>query len=171
MENETESEEPNWLNAEEASAWRAILTLVQRAFPEIERDMRVNHDLLGVHYHILVTLSEVPDNTMRLTDLADDADLSPSRLTHRMKRLVDRGDIDINQDPNDRRVKQATLTANGVNRLKAAAPDHVRTVRRVIFDHLSPAQTAALAEALGPVAAALCDHPEYLNPQATPGDR
>ncbi len=169
MTKRTASDEPRWLNPDEKSAWLAILTLVQRAFPEIERDMRVNHDLLGVHYHILVTLSDAPDNTMRLTDLAAEANVSQSRLTHRLKCLIERHDIEINQDPDDRRVKRATLTDQGATRLASAAPDHVETVRRVIFDHLTQAQTEALADALGPVAAALCNHPEYLNPQAAAG--
>ncbi len=164
MTKRTPDDQPQWLNADEAVAWRAILTLVQRAFPEIERDMRTKHDLLGVHYHILVTLSEAPGRTMRLSDLAASADLSQSRLTHRMKTLIDRGDVAITEHPDDRRAKQATLTDVGFARLEAAAPDHVATVRRVVFDHLTPAQTVALAEALGPVAEALCCHPEYLNP-------
>lgn len=155
--------EPRWLDEEEAAAWRGLLTVVQRAFPEIERDLRA-HDLLSVHYHILVTLSAAPDHSMRLSELADRADLSPSRLTHRIKTLVDGGEVEICQDPADGRAKQATLTADGLRRLEAIAPHHVETVRRVIFDHLSPKQTAALADALAPVAAALCDHPEYLNP-------
>lgn len=141
-----------------------MLTINQRAFPEIERDLRTNHGLLGVHYHIMVTLSEAPEGAMRLTELADSADLSQSRLTHRLKTLIGRGDVVVNEDPDDRRAKQATLTTKGWDRLKSIAPDHVETVRRLIFDHLSSAQTKAAAAALGPVAEALCCHPEYLNP-------
>jgi DNA-binding MarR family transcriptional regulator len=154
---------PRWLNTDEAEAWRGILAIVQRAFPEIERDLRT-HDLLAVHYHILVALSAARDNTMRLAELADSANLSPSRLTHRIGLLVDRGEVDINQDPDDGRAKRATLTAVGRRRLEHVAPHHVETVRRVIFDHLSADQTVALADALAPVANSLVDHPEYLNP-------
>lgn len=154
---------PRWLNSDEAEAWRGILAIVQRAFPEIERDLRT-YDLLAVHYHILVALSAAPERTMRLTQLADSANLSPSRLTHRIGLLVDRGEVEINQDPDDGRAKRATLTAAGQQRLERVAPNHVETVRRVIFDHLSAEQTMALADALAPVATSLCDHPEYLNP-------
>jgi len=157
---------PKWLNEDEKAAWVGILAVVHRAFPEIERDLRTNHDMLGVHYHILVTLSTAADNTMRLSDLADTADVSQSRLTHRLRMLVERGDITINQDPNDGRAKQATMTAAGRRRLESAAPGHVGTVRRMIFDHMPPAQTLALAEALAPVATWLEDHPEYLDPNA-----
>ncbi len=162
------AEDVRWLDADEAVAWRALLTVAQRAFPEIERDLRTNHDMLGVHYHILVSLSEAPDRTLRLTDLADSADLSPSRLTHRLKVLIERGEVEINDDPDDGRAKRATLTDDGFRRLEAAAPAHVATVRRLIFDHLTPDQSRALGDALEPVASALGDHPEYLDPQSAP---
>ncbi|MEM7337159.1 MAG: MarR family winged helix-turn-helix transcriptional regulator [Actinomycetota bacterium] len=157
-----------WLDADESQAWNGLLAVVQRAFPEIERDLRTNHDMLAVHYHILVSLSGAPEHTLRLSDLAHTANLSQSRLTHRLRVLVDRGDVEITQHPDDKRAKHARLTEGGLQRLRTVAPAHVATVRRLIFDHLSPAQSRALAGALAPIAASLCDHPEYLNPQHCP---
>ena len=152
-----------WLNQTEKEAWLGLLAVIQRGFPEVERDLQ-SHGLLGVHYHIFVALSAAPDFTMRLSELADTANLSQSRLTHRMRCLVDGGDIEIRRDPDDGRAKLATLTSAGRARLAEVAPHHVATVRRLIFDHLSPTQTKALAGAIAPVAEALCEHPEYLNP-------
>lgn len=153
-----------WLNSTEKEAWLGLLAVIHRAFPEIERGLQ-SHGLLGVHYHIFVALSAAPDFTMGLSDLANTANLSQSRLTHRMRILVDNGDIEISPDPDDGRAKLATLTAVGRKRLAEVAPDHVATVRRIIFDRLTPSQTKALASALTPLAAGLSDHPEYLNPR------
>ncbi len=155
--------ETRWLNETEMEAWLGLLSVVHRAFPEIERDLQT-HGLLGVHYHIFARLSEAPNYTLRLSDLADSADLSPSRLTHRMRCLIENGEIEVNPDPDDGRAKLATLTTAGQKRLADVAPHHLATVRRLIFDQLSPNQTKALASGLRPVAAALDDHPEYLNP-------
>ncbi len=47
----------------------------------------------------------------------------------------------------------------------AIAPHHVEDVQRLIFDPLTDAQTAALADAMSTIAESLCEHPEYLNPQ------
>ena len=152
-----------WLNKTEKEAWLGLLSVIQRGFPEVERDLQ-SHGLLGVHYHIFVALSAAPDFTMRLSELADSANLSQSRLTHRMRCLVDNGDIEIRPDPADGRAKLATLTSSGQARLAEVAPHHVATVRRIVFDQLTPAQTKALASALAPIAAALENHPEYLNP-------
>ncbi len=112
-------------------------------------------------------LAEAPNRQLRLTDLASAADISQSRLTHRLRPLVDRGEIEIHPDPDDKRAKLAELTQNGQRRLEAAAPGHAAAVRRVIFDRLTAEQSQAIATALAPVIDSLCAHPEYLNPQTT----
>jgi len=157
--------DPRWLDETQDVAWRALLAIVHRAIPEIERSLKT-HGLLGVHYHIFVQLSAAPGRTLRLSELADSANLSQSRLTHRMRALVERGDVEVSEDSGDRRAKNATLTDSGYERLVATAPHHVEDVQRLIFDPLDDTETAALAAALKKIAESLCEHPEYLNPQA-----
>lgn len=152
--------EPRWLDETQQQAWRAFLVLVNRGMPELERTLK-EHDLLVVHYAILVALSESVDGTMRLTDLADAANLSPSRLTHRLRTLIDHGDIAIDQDPEDGRGKFARLTRTGWRRLESVAPLHARDVLELLFDHLDEAETKGLATALSKAAATLCDHHHF----------
>lgn len=152
--------EPRWLDETQQQAWRAFLVLVNRGLPTIERTLK-EHDLLVVHYSIFDALSCAPEDTMRLSDLADAANLSQSRLTHRLRTLVDSGDISICQDPEDGRAKYATLTPAGRTRLEALAPLHVEDVRALLFDHLDPEETEQLARALGKVAGTLCDHEHF----------
>ena len=156
--------EPRWLDDTQAEAWQGLLAIFQRALPEIERTLKA-HQTLGVHYHILVQLSAAPDRTLRLAELANLANVSPSRLTHRLRLLVERGDIKIAEDATDKRAKNATLTKKGQKRLDELAPIHIEDVQRLIFDPLNRSETAALARATSQIAAALCEHPEYLNPQ------
>ena len=153
--------ETRWLDDTEQQAWRALLVLVNRGLPELERTLK-EHGLLVVHYSILVALSGAPNDTMRLSELADAANVSQSRLTHRLRTLVDRGDVAITADTDDRRGKHATLTASGRDHLETVAPLHVEDVRRVLFDNLDESDTAALAGALSKVAGALCDHDAFL---------
>ena len=152
--------EPRWLDNRQQLAWRALLAINNRAFPEFERTFK-EHGLVAVQYSIMVALSEAPGRTLRLTELADFANSSPSRLTHRLRDLVACGDIEISADPTDGRGKHATLTDRGVDRLRALAPLHVEDVQRILFNPLSAAQTAALAEALSLIAAGLCDHDDF----------
>lgn len=150
-----------WLDATQQQAWRALLVVVNRGLPQLERTLKA-HGLLVVHYSILVALSQAPNDTMRLSDLADAANVSQSRLTHRLRTLIDRGDVTITADTDDRRGKHATLTPPGRERLEALAPLHVEDVRRLIFDHLDGPETEALAHALSKIATALCDHDDFL---------
>lgn len=161
----TDATEPRWLNETEKEAWLGLIAIMNRAFPELERSLRAN-DLVGAQYHVLVQLSEAPDRTLRLAELAERANVSQSRLTHRLRKLVERGDVAICEAPDDRRAKNATLTPAGQRRLDALAPVHVEDVRRLIFDPLDDDEIEGLARAAGKIAAALCQHPEYLNPSS-----
>lgn len=156
--------DPRWLDDTQSVAWRSLLAIVHRAMPEIERSLKA-HDLLGVHYHILVELSAAPGRTLRLSELADSANLSQSRLTHRLRSLIEGGLIEVAEDPDDRRAKNATLTDIGYERLVDIAPHHAEDVQCLIFDPLDADETAALATALAKISDSLCRHPEYLNPQ------
>ncbi len=153
-------EEPRWLDETQQQAWRAFLVMVNRGMPILERTLK-EHDLLVVHYAILVALSESPAHTMRLSDLADTANLSQSRLTHRLRVLTDRGDVSLHQDPQDGRGKNATLTNAGRRRLESVAPLHAENVQRVVFDHLDPTETECLARALSKIAGNLCTHEHF----------
>ena len=148
--------EPNWLDDTEQRAWRALLEVYLRLFPEIERGLR-RFDLLQVEYGVLVALSESSDQCCQLSDLADRADISPSRLSHRLATMEERGDIERRTSDEDGRIIFATLTDAGRRRLETVAPHHVADVRRLIFDHLDEAQTAAFAEALTNIAVGLDD--------------
>ena len=86
------------------------------------------------------------------------------RLELALRVLVERGEVAISDDPDDRRAKNATLTAAGRKRLEHLAPIHIEDVQRLIFDPLTPEQTKALADAMTTVADHLCRHPEFLNP-------
>ncbi len=155
--------EPRWLDETQQEAWRGLRAVMFRAFPEMERTLKA-HDLLAIHYHILAVLSNAPEQTLRLTELADAANTSQSRLTHRLRVLVARGEVAISEDPDDRRAKNATLTTAGRKRLEHLAPIHIEDVQRLIFDPLTPEQTKALANAMTTIADHLCQHPEFLNP-------
>ncbi len=146
--------ETPWLDDTQQKAWRALTTFVNRALPEIERSLKA-HDLLAVHYSIFVSLSEAPDDSLRLADLAEEANLSQSRLTHRLRSLVDRGLVDVTPCPDDDRGKNATLTSAGRQLLETIAPVHAAHVKHLVFDHLNPAETAALAASMTKVADAL----------------
>lgn len=156
-----------WLDDTEQQAWQALLVFVNRGLPQLERTLK-EHGLLVVHYSILVALSSAPNDTMRLSELADAANLSQSRLTHRLRTLIERGIIEISADAADGRGKNATLTSPGRQLLERVAPQHAEDVQQLVFDHLDEPETEALAKALSKIAANLCDHETFAGHLATP---
>lgn len=145
----------NWLNETEQRAWRALVALMMVELPKLESTFR-SHDLLHVEYGLLVALSESADDSLRMSDLAETANVSQSRLSHRMRRLVDRGLVEQRPCTDDGRVTYAALTASGRSLIEEVAPAHVDDVRAIVFDSLTDDQTAALADALETIVNRAC---------------
>jgi DNA-binding MarR family transcriptional regulator len=75
-----------------------------------------------------------------------------SRLSNVVRRLETQGYVTRRPDPTNGRFVIAALTTSGYATVEAAAPGHVRAVRRSILDPLSPAQLGCLKEVGGRVA-------------------
>jgi DNA-binding MarR family transcriptional regulator len=146
----------NWLTARELTAWRTYIETYGDLISAIERDL-AEHGLTLGDYQVFVYLSETPDRSMRMCDLADLLQLSPSGLTRRLDGLVRAGFVTREPSTDDRRVMLATLTPSGFAALEAAAPDHVASVRRHVFDHLHDEQVDALASIFQAIRAGLSE--------------
>ena len=143
-----------WLTEKEMTAWRTYIETFGDLIAAIERDL-AEHGLTLGDYQVFVYLSEAPNRSMRMCDLADLLQLSPSGLTRRLDGLVKAGFVTREPSSDDRRVMLATLTPSGFAALEAAAPDHVASVRRHIFDHLDDDQVEALASIFQSIRAGL----------------
>ena len=133
-----------WLTPAEMQAWRTYIETYGDLVAAIERDLTEQRLTLG-DYQVLVYLSEADDRSMRMCDLADRLQLSPSGLTRRLDGLVSTSFVKREPSTQDRRVMMAQLTDTGLEALRRAAPGHVDSVRRHIFDHLDPGQVEAMA--------------------------
>jgi DNA-binding MarR family transcriptional regulator len=135
-------------------AWRTYIETYGDLVGAIERDL-AEHGLTLGDYQVLVYLSEAEDRSMRMCDLADRLQLSPSGLTRRLDGLVSTGYVKREPSTQDRRVMMAQLTESGFETLREAAPSHVDSVRRHIFDHLDDSQVEAMASIFTAIAAGL----------------
>jgi DNA-binding MarR family transcriptional regulator len=143
-----------WLTAEEEAAWRGWIEATQRIALAIERDLRHDSDLTFDDYEVLVNLSEADGRALRMSELAMSTVQSASRLSQRVDRLADKGLVERRQCEEDKRGWFAVLTDEGLASLATAAPGHVESVRRHLFDHLSPDDVVTLAEMMPRLAAA-----------------
>ena len=140
-----------WLDDDEQRTWRDFMAATQLVNEALDRQLQRDAGMPHTYYMILVALSEAPERSMRMSELAARAQSSQSRLSHAVSRLEHNGWIVRSQCPDDRRGTLATLTERGREVLEAAAPGHVRTVRRHLFDRLSGEQVRQLGENLDTV--------------------
>ncbi len=115
-------------------------------FEVLEHQMQQESEMPHAYYEILVQLSEAPQRTARMGELADRTRSSRSRLSHAIDRLAERGWVERGECETDRRGQLATLTDAGLAALELAAPPHVTAVRRHLIDRLTPEQIASLEE-------------------------
>jgi DNA-binding MarR family transcriptional regulator len=146
--------EPRWLDEGEMLAWRTFAETQGDLMTALESDLAQTGLTLG-DYQVFVYLSSAQDDSMRMCDLAEILQLSPSGLTRRLDGLVKAGWIERQPSEFDRRVIRAKLTESGRAKLESAAPVHVESVRARIIDNLDRADLVAFARAFGKIRAAL----------------
>ena len=117
---------PRWLNPTEMKAWRSYIIASRRMLEALDTDLD-GHDLSMADYEILAQLSDAPERKMRMSELAEIALLSRSRLSHRMKVMEKAGWVKREACPSDKRGYFAVMTAKGWKAIVAAAPDHVES--------------------------------------------
>jgi DNA-binding MarR family transcriptional regulator len=137
--------EPRWLNAAEMKAWRRYIIASRRLLEALDDDLAA-HDISMSDYEVLAQLSEAPDRRMRMSELADVAMISRSRLSHRIKVMEKAGWVKREACPIDKRGYFAVMTPKGWKAIVAAAPDHVASVRERFLDALDKSDQKVLAE-------------------------
>jgi DNA-binding MarR family transcriptional regulator len=140
----TEQQETRWLTADEQATWRSFMLSTRLLFDQFERELQRSAGMPFQYYEVLVRLSESPDHSMRMSELADLSQSSRSRLSHAVSRLEDAGWVRRSSCASDRRGTTAVLTDAGMAVLEAAAPGHVASVRSHLFDQLTAEQLSQL---------------------------
>ncbi|WP_420752319.1 MarR family winged helix-turn-helix transcriptional regulator [Rhodococcus sp. O3] len=149
------SDSPRWLDANEQAAWRLLVSVITRLPAALDTQTQRDSDLTHFEYFTLALLSEAPDRRAQLSVLAESVNASLSRLSHVVTRLAKRGWVYREPIPGSRG-SYAVLTDSGYEKVAEAAPSHVETVRRLVFDGLDDDQLRALTE-LGKVLVAQLD--------------
>lgn len=145
--------QPTPLNAEEEVAWRALARAVLVIPRVLDGELLLAEGLNLTEYTLLMNLSEQPDYSMRMTELANVASLTSSGLTRVVDRLARQGLVKRCKAPTDGRSNLAVLTPDGLARLEKAYKTHLAGVRRHVMDHLTGLDLSAVGDALSRIAA------------------
>jgi DNA-binding MarR family transcriptional regulator len=141
-----DGDEERWLTPDELQTWLSYVATTTLLEAALDRQLQREASMSHAYYQILAMLSESPRRTLRMSDLAAVTQSSQSRLSHAVARLEGNGWIRRVPCLDDRRSTLAQLTDDGFAALAEAAPGHVRTVRELMFDRLTPEQVSQLRE-------------------------
>jgi DNA-binding MarR family transcriptional regulator len=147
-----------WLNEDEMTAWVRLAGVMELLPGVLDSHMRREADLTQFEYYVLAMLSESPEWTLRMTELAARTNATLPRLSHVVRRLEDRGLVDRLPCPGDGRATNVRLTDHGWGKIETAAPGHVAHVRSIVFDVLTPEQVDQLATITGALLTKLDPH-------------
>ena len=156
-----DAESPDAFSPDELDTWSTIATLLEwlpaALDAQLQRDSGISHFEFGV----LFALSEAEGNILRMSELAGYANSTLSRLSRAVARLERKEWARRTPDPKDGRSTVATLTEQGQEALRAAAPGHIALVRRLVFDSLTREQAQQLGASSRRITAAIRDDPGW----------
>jgi DNA-binding MarR family transcriptional regulator len=124
----------------------------------LERRLGDDSGLSLQWFELLIRLARSPGHRLRMTDLANQTNRTPSGLTRAVDRLAAAGLVERVACPSDRRVAYAALTEAGLARIRAAVGPHLVHLDE-LFGVLSPAERDVFASLLRKVR-------DHVNPAA-----
>ncbi|MFF2327345.1 MULTISPECIES: MarR family winged helix-turn-helix transcriptional regulator [unclassified Streptomyces] len=147
MEDAPDNDVPRWLDADEQGHWYAFAYVLTQLPAALEAQMQRQAGIAHFDYVVMSALSMAAERTLRMSEVAQYAGSTLSRLSNVIIRLEKRGWVRRHPDPSDGRSTLATLTDEGFAKVEDAAPVHVEAVRRWVFDPLTKAQQRQLGTA------------------------
>jgi DNA-binding MarR family transcriptional regulator len=126
-----------WLSDEQQAAWRPFVALLLRFPAALDTQLQKDAGITQFDYLVLSGLSEAPNRTLRMSDLAATANSSLSRLSHVVSRLEAKGWVHRAPSAGDGRFINAVLTEEGWQKVVATAPGHVAAVREMLIGTLT----------------------------------
>lgn len=131
--------------------WREYIETADALRRTLDGRMLSESGMSSGDYAVLLALSEAPRRTLRSSELADAVGWERSRLSHHLKRMERRDHITRDASEAEARGVEVAITAAGLELFRAGSVPHLRAVKELFVDALSPQQL----DDAGGIAAAL----------------
>ena len=129
-------QEVPWLDDDEQTLWRTMMDAAKAVERAMDTRLLATEEISSADFSVLVQLSEAEGGTVRMRELCEALRWDRSRMSHQITRMARRGLVNKLRCANDSRGIDVELTAHGRDVIERAAPDHVRMIRRIVFDEL-----------------------------------
>lgn len=138
--------------------WRDFLHVHARLLRRMDEELQANHGLSMAEYDALLQLATAPGRRLRMSALADRVLLSRSGITRLVDRMVAAGMLERTACTTDARGAEASITAAGLDRLRAASRTHLDGVDTWFLGAIDEDDRRAMQRALDGVAEHLDSH-------------
>src|SRR4051794_3150687 len=139
------TDESPWLPDDAERLWRRWLRMNALLPGALHRELQADAGLSLPDFDVLVQLTDSPESRVRVSDLARGLQWERSRVSHHVTRMERRGLVRREECRDDGRGAWVVLTDQGRTTIEQAAPGHVATVRRLVFDAVTPREMEVLA--------------------------
>jgi DNA-binding MarR family transcriptional regulator len=130
----------------ERSCWQIFLESSTRLLETLNRRLMTAHRLTMFDFLVLDVLAKSRGGSARMGDLAQTLVVGPSRVTQQVQRLEAEGLVRRSRSADDGRVVIASITRNGLMRVKPAAHTYGRQIRKHYLDQMSRNQMIAMGD-------------------------
>ena len=131
------------LTRADEEVWSSYLMAARLLFEELDRRLDSSAGLSLPDYTLLARLRDAGDNGLRMSELADSAVFSRSRISHAITRLENQGWVERRSCPTDRRGSFAVLTDSGKDKLAEAEPVHSEVIKEHMLSSIDVADAAS----------------------------
>jgi DNA-binding MarR family transcriptional regulator len=131
---------------EELRIWRDFIETTESLRSELSSRLQSESSLSPGDYTVLLALSEAEGQLLRSSELAATIGWERSRLSHHLGRMERRGLVRREDCATDSRGAEVVLTSGGADAFRRASIPHLRAVRELFVDALTPDQLAAAGE-------------------------
>jgi DNA-binding MarR family transcriptional regulator len=139
------------LNSREEQVWRDVARFLSVAPRLLDQDLQRDANISLSEYAVLLHLSEAETGQLRVSELADLADISGSHTTRIIGDLARGGFVEKNRNPEDGRGIDVQITEAGLNRLRDAYPVHLASVRSRIMNRVEPKALSCFGDVMAAI--------------------
>ena len=145
---------------EQLHIWRGYIETAEVLRTRLGSRMQSESSLSSGDYQVLLTLSEADGKTLRASALASHVGWERSRLSHHLGRMEKRGLIGRATCADDVHGVEVSMTTAGAESFRTGSVPHLRAVKDLFLDALSPEQLAHVEELTRTLRAHLDLNPE-----------
>lgn len=127
---------------EELRVWRNYIETAEVLRTRLDGRLQSESALSSADYRVLLELSEADERTLRSSALAERIGWQRSRLSHHLGRMEKRGLVHRAPCPDDVHGIDVRLTDLGAESFRRGSVPHLRDVRELFLDALTPEQLA-----------------------------